>query len=169
MKKIFLSSILAASILSTSAFGAIASSISGGWATYLYLASAAGGTSLAIDIVNDDISPGYERSMAWFAGITILILLDEDTKRASFPDLTEELIEKTNLTVDEQNSYSKDLKALRLTLDHLASNAKEVNFENAEEVVAEMDNVFTGNFTEATISAIDKIRSYNNELVNAKK
>ncbi len=161
LKKLFLSSILAITIFGTSAFGAIAT-ISGPLAIYVYLTGGVAVVSGVTGLATGD-PDGIEMTLYG------LLFLEEKNDRATFPELTVDLVEKLELTNEEQTSYSKDLKALRLTLDHLATSTKEMQDKDAQEVIGEIDKVFTGNFSEATMSTVDKIRSYNNEIVNANK
>ncbi len=165
MKKLFVSITLLATIFSSSAFGAVASLFSGGWATYIYICSGIGTAGLVFDVASGNIRTGYDSAKAWYAAIGIAIMLDEDSKRATFPELTKDLTDKVELTELERDSYNRDLKALRLTLDHLATQVDEINSENAQEVVNDMDNVFSGNFSEHTMSAVDKIRSFNSAKI----
>src|SRR5690606_11348043 len=107
--------------------------------------------------------PGAYEGMLWVLGV---IALEDNSQVATFPTLNKNLIDSLQLSEEEINSYTKDLTALRMSIEHFGKNLKVESKEDIENVVAEIDRSIDEKFSEKTMSVVQKMRNYNTNLQN---
>ena len=166
MKKLVLLCAMAISINAQALIGAASSN--GFVAAYFYFV---GGVTVASDalcaltyqkgVLCYDSRVDWKISAPGFRSILGIVLLDDGTRAATFPELDKETSNKLDLTPQEVDSYNNDLTALRLSLEHLSSDIEAQNVEDLMLSVDEIDRTLTRNFSVETMSVVQKLREHN--------
>jgi hypothetical protein len=141
--------------------------------SYLYIAGSVGisleigcrSGKFAKEFCDEPFHPSLGRHggiLAWMA----FAVLEGDEARPTFPELDSALIGSIGLSQSEVDSYNNDLTSLRMSIEHLGNSANIKTKADLAPLVEHIDRTLEANFSDLTMSAVQKIRAYNASSIN---